>query len=122
MTFGGTNAILRREALMHLDVDADVRAVEHDVKRTLAAADTIIRRPKKTAGQGDWVMRTALDKAVWPSTMPGGPSIVGCYWATSATEFVSRWTQRHARWSTWNAIAAIGGGAPSGHQSAKGVR
>ncbi|WP_286274683.1 glycosyltransferase [Mycobacterium antarcticum] len=60
-TFSGTNAVLRREAWMQVGVDAYVRAVEDTVKRALAAAERIIRRTKRTVGQDDSTVRTALD-------------------------------------------------------------
>lgn len=122
VTFDGTNAILRREALMHLEVDAYVRAVERDVKRTLAAADTIIRRAKKTAGQGDLVIRTALDGVglavdnAWRAVDRGLPLGDITYRFREQVDAASR-SLVEADVTTiradLDAIAALGGGAES---------
>jgi cellulose synthase (UDP-forming) len=46
--FCGSNAVLRREALMQLGIRGYVRAIEEGIKRTLYTADKIL---KQTAGQ-----------------------------------------------------------------------
>jgi cellulose synthase (UDP-forming) len=59
--FCGSNAILRREALMQLGIAGYVRAVEEGVKRTLYAARKIIRRAKSHVGRDQPAALAALN-------------------------------------------------------------
>jgi cellulose synthase (UDP-forming) len=59
--FCGSNAILRREALMQLGIAGYVRAVEEGVKRTLYAARKIIKQAKSHVGRDQPAALAALN-------------------------------------------------------------
>ncbi len=50
--FCGSNAVLRREALMQIGVVGYVREVERAVREALKAADKVLRNARKAAGAG----------------------------------------------------------------------
>jgi cellulose synthase (UDP-forming) len=58
--FCGSNAILRRDALMQLGVTGYVRAVEDGLRRTLYAAGKIVKKAKSQVGQDQPDVRAAL--------------------------------------------------------------
>ena len=58
--FCGTNAVLRRETLMLLGVRGYVRAIDDGVRRTLFAADRIVRRARKHLPRGQHSADEAL--------------------------------------------------------------
>lgn len=62
--FCGSNAVLRREALMQLGVTGYVRAVEDGIKRTLYAADKILKQSRRHVGSDQPEAQAALD-SVW---------------------------------------------------------
>ena len=121
-TLGQTNAVLRREALMQLGVRAYVQAVEAQVERTVYTADKIIRRTKKGVGQGDWIVRTALEgveRAIadaWRALDRGLPLADITYRFQQHVDQASRTLVEAdvtAMRADLNAIAALGGGAES---------
>jgi cellulose synthase (UDP-forming) len=59
--FCGSNAVLRREALMQLGVNGYVRAVEDGIKRTLYAADKMLKTARKHVGSDQPEAQAALD-------------------------------------------------------------
>lgn len=59
--FCGSNAVLRREALMQLGITSYVRAVEEGVRRALYVADRMIKRVRSQVGHGQPEVLTALD-------------------------------------------------------------
>jgi cellulose synthase (UDP-forming) len=65
--FCGSNAVLRREALMRLGVTGYADAVERKVGRTIAAAGRVVRKAKRRAGASQphvVVALNAIDDAV----------------------------------------------------------
>lgn len=67
--FCGSNAVLRREALMQLGIAQYVRELDARVRRALAAADRVLRRAERELAPGERTrMQTALRElkaAVW---------------------------------------------------------
>ncbi|MFW3367568.1 glycosyltransferase family 2 protein [Rhodococcus qingshengii] len=59
--FCGSNAVLRREALMHLGVTQYVRAVEDSVDRALRTAKTVLQTTRKQVGADERTVLAALD-------------------------------------------------------------
>lgn len=60
--FCGSNAVLRREALMQLGISGYVKGVERSVKSVLGTADTMLKKAREEAkGQGPGVL-AALDQ------------------------------------------------------------
>jgi cellulose synthase (UDP-forming) len=59
--FCGSNAVLRREALMRLGVTGYAEAVERKVRRTIEAASKVVRKAKREARGSDPVVLAALD-------------------------------------------------------------
>ncbi|GGG61181.1 cellulose synthase [Kocuria dechangensis] len=59
--FCGSNAVLRREALMQLGLSGYVREVERDVKESLARARTALRRARRSPEAADPVIAGMLD-------------------------------------------------------------
>lgn len=59
--FCGSNAVIRREALMQLGVSGYVRAVEEGVKRTLYTARKILKHAKSQVGKEQPDVSAALD-------------------------------------------------------------
>ena len=62
--FCGSNAVLRREALMQLGVRGYVRAVEDGIKRTLYAARKMVRAARKQAGSDQPEVAAALESVL----------------------------------------------------------
>ena len=60
--FCGSNAVLRREALMQIGIVGYVREVEGAVRETLAAADRILRTARRTAQPYGEQVAQALDQ------------------------------------------------------------
>jgi cellulose synthase (UDP-forming) len=60
--FCGSNAVLRREALMQLGITGYVRAVEEGVKRTLYTAHKIVKRARKQVAPDQPELGAALDE------------------------------------------------------------
>ncbi|EFV90920.1 cellulose synthase catalytic subunit [Dietzia cinnamea P4] len=58
--FCGSNAVLRREALMQLGITGYVTAVEDGVARALRTADRVVRRAQKSAPPGQPEVAAAL--------------------------------------------------------------
>lgn len=59
--FCGSNAVLRREALMQLGIRGYVRAVEQGIKRTLATAKVMVKKAKQQVSQDHPQVAAALD-------------------------------------------------------------
>lgn len=59
--FCGSNAVLRREALMQLGIRGYVKAVEVGVKRTLATAKVMVKKAKQQVDQDHPQVAEALD-------------------------------------------------------------
>nr|WP_156665507.1 glycosyltransferase family 2 protein [Rhodococcus phenolicus] len=59
--FCGSNAVLRRDALMQLGITGYVRAVEDGVRRTLKTAQTVVDRARAETGPGQADVLAALD-------------------------------------------------------------
>ncbi len=59
--FCGSNAVLRREALMHLGITQYVSAVEAGIDRSLRAAKSVLRRTRKQIGSENPTALSALD-------------------------------------------------------------
>ncbi|NYD41679.1 glycosyltransferase family 2 protein [Nocardioides panaciterrulae] len=59
--FCGSNAVLRREALMQLGVSRYVTEVELGVHRALRTARSVLRSARRRLGTGDAQLRAALD-------------------------------------------------------------
>lgn len=59
--FCGSNAVLRREALMQLGVSGYAQAVEQKVVRTIDAAARVVRRAKRRARNADPQVMAALE-------------------------------------------------------------
>ncbi len=59
--FCGTNAVLRREALMQLGIRGYVRAIEDGIIRTLYASKRILKRAQAQVGADQSQVRAALD-------------------------------------------------------------
>jgi cellulose synthase (UDP-forming) len=59
--FCGSNAVIRREALMQLGVSRYVGEVELGVHRALKTADSVLRQARKGLGSDDDAVRQALD-------------------------------------------------------------
>jgi cellulose synthase (UDP-forming) len=59
--FCGSNAILRREALMQLGVVGYVRELEHAVRETLRSADAVVRKARKSGAAPGSTVAAALD-------------------------------------------------------------
>ncbi|BBZ63006.1 glycosyltransferase family 2 protein [Mycolicibacterium monacense] len=62
--FCGSNAVLRREALMRLGIRGYVRAVEEGVRRTLYAARKMIRTARKQPGADQPEVQEALESVL----------------------------------------------------------
>ncbi|WP_069386481.1 glycosyltransferase family 2 protein [Cellulosimicrobium cellulans] len=60
--FCGSNAVLRREALMQLGVVGYVRGVTSGVRRALRTADAVLARAARSPEAGDPAVRAALDE------------------------------------------------------------
>lgn len=60
--FCGSNAVIRREALMQLGVSRYVGEVEAGVKETLKTASSILRSARKALSRHDVELRAALDQ------------------------------------------------------------
>jgi cellulose synthase (UDP-forming) len=60
--FCGSNAVLRREALMQLGIVGYVRQVESTVRRTVRMADTILARARRRAGDDSPEVRRTIDE------------------------------------------------------------
>jgi cellulose synthase (UDP-forming) len=60
--FCGSNAVLRREALMQLGLSGYVKQVEKSIKNVLKTADTLLRKARKDAAQQGPTVIGALDK------------------------------------------------------------
>ncbi len=63
--FCGSNAVIRREALMQLGVSRYVGEVEVGVHRALRTARTVVRRALRDLGDDDAVVRDALRTIEW---------------------------------------------------------
>ncbi|AYJ50686.1 glycosyltransferase family 2 protein [Rhodococcus sp. P1Y] len=59
--FCGSNAVLRREALMQLGITQYVSAVEDGIDRALRAAKSVLRKTRKQVGSDNPVALAALD-------------------------------------------------------------
>lgn len=59
--FCGSNAVLRREALMQLGIRGYVRAIEDGIRRTLYAARKILKKAAAQHGSDEPHVRTALE-------------------------------------------------------------
>lgn len=59
--FCGSNAVIRREALMQLGISRYVGEVELGVARALRASRSILRSARRSLPAGETVLRTALD-------------------------------------------------------------
>lgn len=59
--FCGSNAVLRREALMQLGIRGYVRAIEEGIKRTLYTADKILKQTAGQIGSDERDAQAALD-------------------------------------------------------------
>jgi cellulose synthase (UDP-forming) len=59
--FCGSNAVIRREALMQLGVSRYVGEVEVSVHRALRTARAVLRRARRTLGRDDVAVREALE-------------------------------------------------------------
>lgn len=60
--FCGSNAVLRREALMQLGISGYVRAIEDGVKRTLYAANKMLKKTRSQVGREQTEVLAALDE------------------------------------------------------------
>lgn len=60
--FCGSNAVLRREALMQLGLSGYVKQVERSIKHVLRTADTLLRKARREAAQQGPAVIGALDK------------------------------------------------------------
>jgi cellulose synthase (UDP-forming) len=60
--FCGSNAVLRREALMQLGLSGYVKQVEKSIKNVLKTADSLLRKARKEAAQQGPTVVGALDK------------------------------------------------------------
>jgi len=60
--FCGSNAVLRREALMQIGIVGYVREVERAVQETVGAAERILRAARRSAGQQGPQVAAALDE------------------------------------------------------------
>jgi cellulose synthase (UDP-forming) len=58
--FCGSNAVLRREALMQIGVRQYVRETERQIERALYAADRVLRAGERQLGEGEQQARAAL--------------------------------------------------------------
>lgn len=59
--FCGSNAVLRREALMQIGIRNYVLETEKQIERALYAADRVLRASERQLGDGDQQLRAALD-------------------------------------------------------------
>jgi cellulose synthase (UDP-forming) len=59
--FCGSNAVLRREALMQLGITGYVRAIEEGIEESLRAAKAVIKKTRKQVGKGNLETIVALD-------------------------------------------------------------
>ena len=59
--FCGSNAVIRREALMQLGVSRYAAEVEAGVERALQTARTVLRRARRDLGRDDGPLRAAVD-------------------------------------------------------------
>ncbi|WP_423182205.1 glycosyltransferase family 2 protein [Arthrobacter sp. NyZ413] len=60
--FCGSNAILRREALMQLGLSGYVKETEKSIRRALGAARAAIQKARKTAEEGSELLFSVLDE------------------------------------------------------------
>nr|WP_251011486.1 glycosyltransferase family 2 protein [Rhodococcus erythropolis] len=59
--FCGSNAVLRREALMHLGITQYVKAVEDGIDRALRTAKSVLKKTRKQVGANNFTALSALD-------------------------------------------------------------
>jgi cellulose synthase (UDP-forming) len=69
--FCGSNAVIRREALMQLGISRYVREVEAGVDRALRTARSVVRRSRATLDPGEHEVRAALDEILDGITQAG---------------------------------------------------